>query len=196
MATPIGHSIAGFAISRVLPEEARKEAPVLTLMCIGMAVLPDMDVLPGLISGMPAFFHGGMTHSFFFGAMISLLIALVFRTEHLSRWQIFAFCFGAYASHLLMDFVNTDGRAPYGIPLLWPFLDDAMISPIPVFIGMHHSESATDTIPQFLDAVFSYYNILAITLEIAIVAPYVWLASQIQRWQRQVDEFEVVFPTP
>jgi len=192
MATPIGHSIAGFAVSRLLPEKARSEAPLLTALCVGMAVLPDLDVLPGLVQGMPAFFHGGMSHSFFAGAVISLLVALIFRTKHLTRWQIFAFCFAAYSTHLFMDFVNTDGRAPYGIPLLWPFTDAAFISPIPVFIGMHHSESATDTIGQFVDAVFSSYNVLAISLEIAIVAPYVWLASQVERLRIQQKNIALV----
>jgi inner membrane protein len=192
MATPIGHSIAGFAISRLLPEDARKDAPLLTVVCVGMAVLPDMDVLPGLISGMPAFFHGGMSHSFFAGAIISLLVALIFRTKHLTRLQLFAFCFAAYSTHLFMDFVNTDGRAPYGIPLFWPFTDAAFISPIPVFIGMHHSDSATDTIGQFLDAVFSSYNVLAIALEMAILAPHVWLASQVQRWRQQEQHIALV----
>jgi len=192
MATPIGHTIAGFAISRLLPEDARKEAPLLTAMCVGMAVAPDLDVLPGLISGMPAFFHGGMSHSFVAGAVLSLMVALVSQTKHLSRWQVFAFCFGAYSSHLLMDFVNLDGRAPYGVPLLWPFVDESLISPIPVFIGMRHADSATDTLWQFLDGVFSYYNVLAIALEFAILAPYVWLASQVQRWRNQERHINVV----
>lgn len=182
MATPIGHMLAGFAVSRLIPAEARAEATTLTLLCVGVAIIPDLDVLPGLVLGMPVLFHGGMSHSLTAALIVSTIAALLFPSTHLKRWQIFALCFSAYGSHLLLDFFNRDGREPFGIPLLWPFVDQTFIAPFPILIGMRHASNTTDGIMAFLDGVFSRYNILSVTVEVLVVTPYLWLATRLAAW--------------
>jgi LexA-binding, inner membrane-associated putative hydrolase len=67
MATPVGHSLAGYAIYRFLvPGEDHR--PALLLVAVGMANAPDLDFVPGILAGAPATYHQGGSHSLAFAA--------------------------------------------------------------------------------------------------------------------------------
>jgi hypothetical protein len=97
--------------------------------------------------------------------------------------------FSTYASHLLLDFFAKDGRAPFGIPLAWPFSDQHWMAHLSVFNGIRHGAPG-DTIDMFIDNVFSLHNLIAIGKEFVFIAPFALLAWYISRprWQAAVSE--------
>jgi membrane-bound metal-dependent hydrolase YbcI (DUF457 family) len=122
MPTPIGHALAGLAVawSAEPPNEAqspgRALARPLTLVCMALAVLPDLDLLyPPM--------HRAATHSI--GATILVTIIAAGVTGWVTgriNWRIAFVCAAAYASHILTDWLGTDRNyAPYGIQMFWPF---------------------------------------------------------------------------
>lgn len=109
MATPIGHALAGLAVSSLFyqphePAEAtslqkrsigsmflqflyRKGA--ITLISIFMAVAPDLDLIPGFLQGQPVLYHGGVSHSLGIGLLLSLLVSALWRIANVrveNRW--------------------------------------------------------------------------------------------------------------
>ena len=88
----------------------------LTLVCIALAVLPDIDLLyPPM--------HRTATHSV--GAVVLVTIIAAGVTGWVTgriNWRIALVCAAAYASHILTDWLGTDRNyAPYGIQMFWPF---------------------------------------------------------------------------
>jgi inner membrane protein len=169
MATPIGHAVAGYAIYSISPHGAHGRGSWrLALLCIFMAVAPDLDVLPGLLQGKPVLFHGGITHSLGTGLVLSLLVAGICRFSGRTVVSVFSLCLAAYASHLLLDFVGPDGREPYGIPLFWPISVETFLSPVPLLPGMRHVDNTLASNADFVRGVLNPYNMAAILLEIAV----------------------------
>ena len=122
MPTPIGHALAGLAVawSAEPPNEPqplrRALARPLTLVCIALAVLPDIDLLYQPM-------HRAATHSI--GATILVTIIAAGVTGWVTgriNWRIALVCAAAYASHIVTDWLGTDrSYAPYGIQMFWPF---------------------------------------------------------------------------
>lgn len=173
MATPLGHSLAGYAVAF----RSRRRDYHLIGLCIVMANAPDLDFLPGLLLGSPALYHQGITHSIVFGCILSLLTATVYACGGRPFLRILYFCSCSYLSHLVLDFVGPDGRPPYGIPLFWPFSKEHFISPIQVFWGMHHASSSTASRWAWIQGIVSPYNVRAIIIEVIVIAPFVYFAT-------------------
>jgi membrane-bound metal-dependent hydrolase YbcI (DUF457 family) len=123
MPTPIGHALAGLAVvwaagpSHAVQQPLRRAlARPLTLVCIALAVLPDIDLLYP-----PT--HRTATHSV--GAIIVVTIIAAGVTGWVTgriNWRIAVVCAAAYASHLVTDWLGADRNyAPYGIQMFWPF---------------------------------------------------------------------------
>lgn len=123
MPTPIGHALAGLAVAWAAepPHEAQqllRRALVrpLTLVCIALAVLPDIDLLYP-----PT--HRMATHSI--GATIVVTIIAAGVTGWVTgriNWRVAVVCAAAYTSHLVTDWLGADRNyAPYGIQMFWPF---------------------------------------------------------------------------
>lgn len=122
MPTPIGHALAGLAVAWSA-EPSNKTQPLgralarpLTLVCIALAVLPDIDLLyPPM--------HRTATHSI--GAVILVTIIAACVTGWVTgriNWRLALVCTAAYASHIVTDWLGTDrSYAPYGIQMFWPF---------------------------------------------------------------------------
>ena len=134
MPTPIGHALAGLAVawSANPPTEAqslrRAFARPLTLVCIALAALPDLDLLYPPI-------HRAATHSI--GATILVTIIAAGVTGWVTgriNWRIVFVCAAAHASHIVTDWLGTDRNyAPYGIQMFWPFDQGWYISGWDVF---------------------------------------------------------------
>jgi inner membrane protein len=182
MATPLGHSLAGYAVYRL---SAAKDANRVHLicLCILLSIAPDLDFLPGIFLGRPAMYHQGITHSLGFALMLSLSIAIIY---HLRGWPfpaVFKLSFFAYTSHLVLDFFGPDGRPPYGIPLFWPLSMEYFISPVPLLWGVHHVHSASGSILEWVDGILDFYNVGALAFEIVLVGPFVALAQRYRLWR-------------
>jgi inner membrane protein len=171
MATPLGHSLAGFAVYTFVPS-VKRDRLGLALLCIIMANAPDLDFLPGILAGRPALYHQGITHSIGFALLVSLGTAAVYRVWGQSFSLIFTTAFLAYLSHLVIDFFGPDGRLPYGEPLFWPISDSYFIAPTPVLLGVHHVASTFGSTQEWLRGIFTAHNIRAIIFEIVLILPF------------------------
>jgi membrane-bound metal-dependent hydrolase YbcI (DUF457 family) len=189
MATPLGHALAGYAISFFAKEGEQQVRRQLLPICVFMAVAPDLDIIPGLLQGKPILYHSGISHSFFVGLALSLIIAFGsifdFKAIRLKPQKgvffwILGLAFVAYASHLVLDYFGPDGREPYGIPLFWPLSSETFLSPVPLLLGARHVSNTSASLVEFIRGVLSLYNVAAIGLEIGLVAPLIILG----KWRR------------
>ena len=96
-----------------------------TLGCGVLAASPDLDLL----------FHAHRTVTHSIGAVIfvGLFAAAMAVQSGLPVRRVVAMCAGAYASHLLLDWLAADRFFPYGIQALWPFSHNWYISGIDLF---------------------------------------------------------------
>jgi inner membrane protein len=182
MATPLAHSLAGYAISTLADGAPGQHRMSRSLLCVVIANAADLDFLPGALMGSPVLYHQGITHSLGFALLVSLGVAAIYWFRGKSFSPMFFFCGLAYLSHLLIDFLGRDGRSPYGIPLFWPFSEDYVISPVPVFWGVRHAGAMTDSTQKWLEALLHPYNLGAMVVEVAVLLPFVLLGQ----WRRRV----------
>ena len=175
MATPIGHSLAGFAVTGVLPQRAALRSLIPVVL---MANAADLDFLPGIFVGMPALYHHGLSHSLGAAAIVSLLGALVMSRFGVAPRAGFAVCFLAYASHLVLDLFAPDARPPFGIPLFWPLSDSYVAAPVTVLPGVHHAGRTDASVMEWVLGILVARNVGAIGIEVALFAPLAWLAAR------------------
>lgn len=178
MASPIGHALAGIAVAwgadlvpgtrawRIAPPSARwfeRAGNGLTLACAVLAAAPDLDLFFGR-------FHRTVTHSLTAVAVVAIVAALAAARARLPVTRIVIMCAGAWATHLLVDWLSTDQSAPRGIQLLWPFDGRWFISGWDVFIGSERRD--------LFGAASMKRNVEAIVREVAVLMPIVivlWL---------------------
>lgn len=148
MPSPIAHAAMGLVIYEVarhsMPDMDKEKIigsiSGLMVVSVGFSLLPDIDVLPAVLTGNFAAFHNNFTHSPFFGLLLTIVFAAVLLFighRSLLRWSVLAF--GAYLVHVGMDFM-TPGR---GVMLLWPFLPDRFEPSFVTFYGVHWSDPLT-----------------------------------------------------
>lgn len=184
MASPFGHALAGVALAwgadlipgtrawRIAaPSDtwSKRAGNGLTLACAMLAAAPDLDLFFGR-------FHRTMTHSFFSVALVAAIAALIAqrarwpRSGQAATTRIVLMCAGAWATHLLLDWLSADQSTPRGIQLLWPFDGRWFISGWDVFVGSERR--------QLLSAATMKRNLQAVAQEFAILMPFVialWL---------------------
>jgi inner membrane protein len=177
MPSPVGHSLIGLAIGcawllkpaplRALAREAwARRWPLLGAMAVANA--PDLDYVPGLVTGDLNAYHHAYTHTIAWTALVTAALWLAWRsTGRRAGWSLFILLFALGCSHLAADWMTDDGRAPYGIMAWWPISDERMISPSPVFMRLHKRAWS-----EFLQ----WHNVEAVAVEIAICLPLVALA--------------------
>jgi membrane-bound metal-dependent hydrolase YbcI (DUF457 family) len=176
MPTPIGHALAGLAVawSAEPPSEAqplgRALARPLTLVCIALAVLPDLDLLYPPV-------HRAATHSIGASLLVTIIAAGVtgWVTGRIN-WRIAFVCAAAHASHIVTDWLGTDRNfAPYGIQMFWPFDKGWYISGWDMFLPVERRNPFSPATMRT--------NIVAAIREIVILGSVVlavWLAG---RWR-------------
>ena len=192
MPSPIGHALAGISVGLAMAPlfrpglatiplpwragtsrpgaatfdpRARKimtpESSVLVLCAIA-SVAPDLDLLFGT--------HSTYTHSI--GA-----VALVFLvTLAATSWRVAAAVALAWGSHLLLDWLGNDTRAPLGIMALWPFTNEHYQSSLHLFNAISRR--------YWMPEQFILGNLKAAFREIAILAPVAWVAWMLGRRHR------------
>ncbi len=181
MATPIGHSLAGYAISNFSGKTTSDDRRSMMLLCLVMANAPDLDFIPGLLVGKPALYHQGITHSLSFAILVSTSVAGIYYARGKSFSRIFWLCFVSYLSHLVIDFFGDDRRLPYGIPLLWPISGEHFISPILVFGYVQHAANTSASTMEWLGGIFSWHNFGTIALEVLLLAPFVFFGLKYRK---------------
>lgn len=83
------------------------------VVAASLAVAPDFDILPGILLGQGAAYHGTATHS------IAAVITVLLITRWLAGWRWAAVAALGNASHLVVDLLDDRGRT--NVLLGWPF---------------------------------------------------------------------------
>ncbi len=162
MPSPLGHACAGVAAGWVVAgcpaaglglrgsagwADARLLKPALIFAAVGM--LADIDLLVGA--------HSGPTHGVG-AALIAAGVALGLTRSW--RWTLAVGA--AYASHIVLDWLGTDTKAPIGIMALWPFTRGYYESSLHVFMGISRQIHHPD---------FWSYNLRALAREMLVLLP-------------------------
>jgi hypothetical protein len=186
MPSPIGHALAGVAAGwlvggRVWPAwhltifrfwRRRADAhPPATVGSTGVtavayalaATLPDLDLLVGT--------HNAQTHSLGAVALAFTATLAVTRwllpthavTAHLRSLRFAGGVAAAWASHLLLDWLGSDTRAPIGIMALWPLTSAHYQSSLHLFDAISRR--------YWLPEQFVWGNLRAALREILVLGP-------------------------
>jgi len=185
MPTPFGHALAGVAAAWAVDlvpgrrghEAASRPASVyeraggiLTPICAGLAAVPDADLIFGghrtathsiIAAGVVAIVAGGVT------AWVTRIAGphTTRSTNTAPAGRVALMCGVAYATHLLLDWLQIDRNPPSGIQLLWPFSGEWFISGADLFPRTERND--------VLSAVALRTNLSAIVFEAAILLPIV-----------------------
>lgn len=144
MPSPIIHTTAGYLIYRYsrrkMPEESQHSLgplPILLVITVVFAMLPDFDALLGLLAGNISGYHNQGTHSLVVGLAVSLLFAgFVGLRKKSSFLPWFLVLLISYESHVILDYFTYGGR---GVMLFWPITVERFIPPILLFHGVRWS---------------------------------------------------------
>jgi inner membrane protein len=159
MPSPIFHSVAGYALSRLplaqrclpgrLSGRLLSAVPVAALYGIVVSNVPDLDFIPQVITGLR--FHRGPSHSLLGAVLVSALLAfmvhLINRRDRRSDRAnnpliaLFILTLIFYGVHLLLDLFSAGGN---GMRLLWPLSEQFFKSPIALFPQVHYDRSLWD----------------------------------------------------
>jgi inner membrane protein len=178
MPSPVAHTLTGYVIYRLASCDCDRIGWKRLFLYCACSNLPDLDFVPGFLSGVPNQFHHGISHSLGFSIGFGLLMSLaLFFMKNQSLLRNFVIFFSLYFSHLLLDLLSYDSSQPYGLPILWPITDNYHISPISVFLDIQR-DSVSET---FIRSLFSFHNFLAVLVESIIFLPLVALLLLFKR---------------
>lgn len=160
MPTPIGHALAGIAIAGAGRGSTMSGRDVAILAICASA--PDLDLVLRLFDGVNH--HRGASHSL--GAAGLVFVATLLLRRAGVRLPGSVLMGGAWASHVVLDYLGVDTSPPFGEMALWPFRDAFFISPVSVFLD----------IPRSFTAAAIRHNLVALAIEVAVLGPVAWLA--------------------
>ncbi len=168
MPSPIAHALGGVAVAWVAdlvpgrssgpypPGALHAASSRIALTCACLAALPDVDLLLPIT-------HRTVTHSFAAVAAIGVLMIIAAGVTGKVTTKIVLTCMAAYASHLLLDWLQADPTPPFGLQLLWPVSSTWFISGWSVFRATERR--------HFLELATLKRNAVAMLQELAILAP-------------------------
>ncbi len=141
----------------------------LLLLLVIFANLADVDFLPGLLMGNAnQFHHHYFSHSLGAAIVVGFLAAFFYTRGTDRKFALnFALFFGAYFSHLILDYVTTDTSEPLGLPMFWPLTSKYFYSPITVFMSVHKI-GASD---QFFKSLLVMHNVWVVLWEAVVFVP-------------------------
>lgn len=180
MASPIGHSLLGLSVALGARPAGTWLWPCLALGVVA-ANLPDLDFLPGLLIGDANRFHQGPSHSLAAAALFGGLVYLGTRWAGGPAVRLAVVGVLAYGSHLLMDLMTEDKRAPFGIPLFWPASSEHHMATWQIFGGVKHGVPG-ESLPVVLGQIFSLANLQTIAVELVVLTPVVLVTWLLGRW--------------
>jgi membrane-bound metal-dependent hydrolase YbcI (DUF457 family) len=161
MPSPVGHAIAGLTIHLLTARAPGERIDwCRAAIVMGAALAPDLDLAFRIVDGRNH--HGQETHSIGMALVaggLALGIAILLRR---SRAPALALAVGlAWASHVLLDYLNVDTHPPIGILALWPVSTVYWKFPWPIFLDVGRT----------LDLGTIRHNALAAAWECAILLP-------------------------
>jgi membrane-bound metal-dependent hydrolase YbcI (DUF457 family) len=171
MPSPIAHALGGVAVAwfadlmpgRPTARPASAGGLRVALTCAGLAAVPDADLLLPIT-------HRAMSHSLVAVATVGLVMIIAAGVTGKVTTRIALTCTAAYASHLLLDWLQHDPTAPHGLQLLWPFSSTWFVSGWNIFLPTERR--------HFLELETIKKNAVAMMQELVILVPVVvglWL---------------------
>lgn len=172
MPSPVAHGLIGLALGAsavlapddirgLLRQAWRKRWPLCGAVLLAQA--PDIDYLPGLLSGDLNAYHHHLTHTAGWCVLVSVGCWLALRAwRPATRMAVLGWCLLLTGSHLLADWLTDDARPPIGIMAWWPLSDAHYIAPTTIFMRMHKRDLA-----DLLQA----HNLTAVAVEVAWCLP-------------------------
>lgn len=188
MASPIGHTLCGFAIASNFPKQFSFKNWVYWITVLIFTNLPDFDYLFGFIAGNPNEYHRLWTHSLgfmFLSGLFVFFLQRVMQGKWGIKWPLLAMAL--VFSHLVVDYLGVDTRGDVGIPVFWPLISENFISPISIFRDIHKSNSSGN----FIQSLFSVYNLWTIIQEILILGTVLVLILFIQKKNNLSNENKI-----
>lgn len=144
MPSPIAHVAVGYGVFSAIrpsllaadPQSRRLLGRVFVFVII-CSLLPDIDVIPGLLLGDLRGIHNGVTNSLLVGLTFALFVGGVARILGSKRYRLwFAIALFSYELHVVADYFT----AERGIMALWPITSKRFVAPIMLFYGVHYTE--------------------------------------------------------
>lgn len=163
MPSPIAHVAVAYGVFSavqhkllVARQQGLKARGRVFLFVIICTMLPDIDVIPGLLLGDLRGIHNGVTNSFVVGAAVALLVSAVAWMSGSKRFGLwFVIALASYELHVLMDYFTADR----GVMALWPLSSQRFIAPVLLFYGVHYTEG-----------LFSIHHIWTVISELGFAA--------------------------
>lgn len=162
MATPVGHALAGVVAGQAATWRRPLWGPWKDVILFAvLAILGDLDFLPGIMSGKHDMYHHGVTHSLGAAVIMGLIMALIgWKQGRPWNWGLMGFA--VYFSHVLLDAIGQDTSFPYGVPLWWPLSDKYVMADWAFFLDIRRVPFGWPVIK---------HNLVAIGLEIVVLGP-------------------------
>lgn len=179
MATPVGHLLLAAAITQSLARNDKERK--LGLLISPVALLPDFDIVLGLLSGYIWEYHRGISHSLamavIFG-VVSLIGLKLWRVR--SPVYLSMLISLAYASHVVLDYLVFDNARVPGVQIIWPLSSELYQSPLTLLPSLFDVGNAR----------FGFNSVVAVLREILLLAPLYamvyTLKSKRVPWPRQM----------
>ena len=166
MASPVAHSLAG-ALIYLACNGRRRPRGWDMLWVILAANLADLDLIPGILLGDHNQFHRGASHSLLFALGLGFAASAWLHWRQHPRARLLGSMITlALLSQLLIDWLSFDGSVPRGIPLLWPFSDQSLMSSETVFMNIRRDNLLT--LPVLL------HDVKAVMIEALLLGPPTW----------------------
>ncbi|MFQ5744100.1 MAG: metal-dependent hydrolase [Acidobacteriota bacterium] len=191
MPLPVAHSLAAGAIYAGLDADGGRRGWKRLALAVVIANSPDLDIVVGVLVGDPNRYHQGSSHSLAMVAAVSLLAAAIGAAGY--RWPLRGRLKGApanalmvallAASHIFLDTLTEDFRAPFGVPLLWPVWSGS----VQLWPWFRHVDKLGGAIGPFtfVASLFTLHNLWAVTVEMMTLAPLLAAVLWWRRRQRQ-----------
>jgi len=183
MPSPVGHSMIGLSIGLLYawPRGSLTERWVATakrhrfplFLSVLLANLPDIDYVPGVLSGDINAYHHQFTHTLGWVVLVAAGVWMIWKAYRPAvGGREAVFVFACLASHVIADAFTDDSSYPFGVMLLWPLTSEYYTAPQHIF-------------PRPMKAdwgeVFTWHNLRVMGVEFLITAPLVVLVLLLKR---------------
>jgi hypothetical protein len=175
--SPIAHSAMGYFIFRLFrvrkPDWLKKSKyPNLTffLIVVGLSMLPDIDMIPALLTGDMLGWHNHWTHSLIVGLGVALGIGAIgwWKDRNFGFWFLVSLV--SYEMHIIMDLFTYGDR---GSIIWWPITSERYVGTVNLFFGVRWSQG-----------LFALIHLLTLFSELVFAFAIVALGNLVEKWRR------------
>ncbi len=161
-----------------MPQSGRARWGMIALFAF-VANLPDLDFLPGFLTGNPnQFHHHFLSHSLGGSVLVGILFGGYFALRAGKPFLQYSLIFASVCfSHVVLDFFSADTSQPYGVPMFWPFSKEHIISSFPLFLSIEKSGSGF----EFIWGLLRQHNLYAALVEVLIFVPVLALLALLRK---------------